>query len=369
MSIELNWYLPSHGDHHGLTNNRLGSNRIPVRESTPAYLAQAARAMEYAGFHAILIPTGSTCHDAWIAAAALSRATTTLKFLVAFRPGFVLPAVAAQIAQSLQKISGNRLLLNVVTGGNADEQQGYGDFLDHDQRYERTGEFLDIVRQFWAGKGVNFEGRHYKIRDGGLAKPLQQPPALYFGGASPAAEAVAAQFSDTYLLWGEPPGMVRDRIERTSELAARHGRKLQYGYRVHVISRDTEDEAWAEADRLLREVPKQDIERAQRNLRASQSVGQARMMSLHAGKTFDNVRDLEIYPNLWAGVGLVRGGAGTAFVGSHRQVAERIEEFHALGLQNFILSGYPNLEESLRVGEEVLPLLSSRPALRAVAAH
>lgn len=369
MSIELNWYLPSHGDFHGLTNNRLGAGGKAARANSPAYLATVAQAIEYAGFNAILIPTGPTCHDAWVVAAALSRATTRLKFLVAFRPGFVLPAVAAQTAQSLQRITGDRLLLNVVTGGSSSEQRGYGDFLDHDERYARTDEFLDIVRRLWAGGSFSLEGKYYRLRNAGLRAPFPNVPPIYFGGASPAAEAVAARHSDTYLFWGEPPAMVRERIARASALAASHGRKLRYGYRVHVIARDTEKQAWAEADRLLRQVPKADLEKAQRQLRKSESVGQARMMGLYAGKTFDDVRDLEIYPNLWAGVGLVRGGAGTALVGSHRQVAERIQELHVLGLDSFILSGYPNLEESLRVGEEVIPLLDNSPAapLRAAA--
>jgi alkanesulfonate monooxygenase len=365
VSIELNWYLPSHGDFHGLTNNRLGSSGAQVRPNTPDYLAQTARAIEYAGFNAVLIPTGPTCHDAWVTAAAIARATARLKFLVAFRPGFVLPAVAAHTALSLHRQTGNRLLLNVVTGGSSPEQKGYGDFLAHDERYERTGEFLDIVRRVWGGQGIDYEGKHYRLRNAGVARPTSSPPPLYFGGASPAAEAIAARYSDTYLLWGETPDMVRDRINRTDELAAKAGRRLRYGFRAHVIARDTEEEAWAEADRLLREVPKAAIEQAQRNLAASESVGQARMVSLHAGKTLNHVRDLEVYPNLWAGVGLVRGGAGTAFVGSHRQVAERLEEFHALGLDSFILSGYPNLEEALRFGEEVRPLLptSAVPAI------
>ena len=363
MSIELNWYLPSHGDFHGLTNNQLGSSRGHVRANHPDYLADVARAIEYAGFNAILIPTGPTCHDAWVVSAALSRATTRLKFLVAFRPGFVLPAVAAQTAQSLQRITGGRLLLNVVTGGSSVEQRGYGDFLDHDQRYARTGEFLDIVRRLWSGERFSYEGDYYRLRDARLRRPVDTAPPVYFGGASAAAEGVAARYSDTYLFWGEPPAMVRERIARADALAAGHGRTLRYGYRVHVIARDTEAQAWAEAERLLREVPKADIEQAQRHLARSESAGQARMASLHAGKTLNHVRDLEIYPNLWAGIGLVRGGAGTALVGSHAQVAERIEELHALGLDSFILSGYPNLEEALRVGEEVVPLLKAAPAV------
>jgi len=357
VGIELNWYLPTHGDYHGLANNRLGHPDALVRPNDPDYLAQVARAIEYAGFHAILIPTSTTCHDGWVTAAALSRKTTRLKFLVAFRPGFVLPAVAAQTAQSLQAISGGRLLLNVVTGGDSAEQRAYGDFLDHAQRYERTAEFLEIIGRLWDGETFDYTGAHYTLRQARLRRLPEPRPPLYFGGASPGAERVAARLVDTYLLWGETPAMVRERLDRMNALAGQAGRTLRYGYRVHVIARDTEEEAWAEADRLLREVPKSYLDAAQRAVGNKESVGQARMASLHAGRTINHVRDLEVYPNLWAGVGLVRSGAGTAFVGSHRQVAERIEEFHQLGLDSFIFSGYPNLEETLRVGEEVAPLL------------
>jgi alkanesulfonate monooxygenase len=364
MSIEFNWYLPTHGDGRNLTAS---SVNLPIsdlqkktagfRSNSLEYLIDVARAAEYAGFHAILIPTGSTCHDAWILTAALARRTQRLKFLVAFRPGFVLPAVAAQSVQTLQNITGDRLLLNVVTGGNAAEQQSYGDFLEHDERYERTSEFLELVEKVWAGRSVDHEGEFYRLDQGGLVQPLRQRPRIYFGGSSAPAERVAAAHADVYLQWGEPPLMVKERIDRVREEAARLNRLVKFGYRVHVITRDTEDEAWDEADRLLQAIPKEEIAQSQKLLASSESVGQARMRSLHAQRKFQNARDLEIHPNLWAGVGLVRGGAGTALVGSHQQVAERIQELHALGIDSFILSGYPNLEEALRFGSEVRPLL------------
>ena len=368
MPIEFNWYLPTHGDGRRLVNSSAaiyqdGAKTIPgnsgFRPATPDYLAQVAQAAESAGFHAVLIPTGSSCHDSWLIAAGLARETSRLSFLVAFRPGAVLPAVAAQGVQTLHELTGGRLLLNVVTGGSESEQKAYGDFLDHDQRYERTDEFLTIVRSVWQGRtgaGIDFQGRHYRLQGGGLLRPLRDPPALYFGGSSAIAEQVAARHADVYLQWGEPPEQFTANIQRVREAAAVAGRTPRFGYRVHVIARDTEEQAWAEAERLLREVPRDAIDRSQALLAASQSVGQARMRALHQGRSLSNVRDLEISPNLWAGIGLVRGGAGTAIVGSHRQVAERFEEYHALGIDSFILSGYPNLEEAIRFGEEVLPL-------------
>jgi alkanesulfonate monooxygenase len=361
MSLDFLWYLPTHGDGRDLTTGAFhpGQRGSAFRPPELDYLKQVALAAENAGFLAALIPTGTHCEDAWAVAAAVSQHATRLKPLVAFRPGFVLPAVAAQTAASFQRLTNNRLLLNVVTGGSAAEQRSYGDFLDHDARYERTDEFLTIARGIWKGKGFNFEGKHYRVDNGGLVKPLEHPPTIYFGGASPAAERVAAKHADVYLAWGEPPPLLRERIRSVKAQAAEHGRSLRFGVRLHVITRDSNQEAWAEATRLLERIPPGAIEEAQRTFAATESVGQARQVGLHAGKP-KHARELEIYPNLWAGVGLVRGGAGTAIVGSHDEVAERFAEYASLGIDTFILSGYPNLEEAVRVGEDLLPRLKPR---------
>jgi alkanesulfonate monooxygenase len=361
MASDFLWYLPTHGDGRDLTTGAFhpGQRGSAFRPPDLDYLKQVALAAEKAGFLGALIPTGTHCEDAWAVAASVAQHATRLNPLVAFRPGFVLPAVAAQTAASLQRLTGNRLLLNVVTGGSASEQRSYGDFLDHDARYERTDEFLEIVRGVWKGKGYNFSGKHYRIENGGLVKPLAHRPTIYFGGASPAAERVAAKHADVYLTWGETPPMLRERIRSVRAQAAAHGRTLRFGVRLHVLTRDTSEEAWAEAARLLKRIPPGAIEEAQRQFATTESVGQQRQVSLHGGKP-KNVRDLEIYPNLWAGVGLVRGGAGTAVVGSHDEVAERFAEYESIGIDTFILSGYPNLEEAVRVGEDLLPRLEGR---------
>jgi alkanesulfonate monooxygenase len=184
-------------------------------------------------------------------------------------------------------------------------------------------------------------------------------PDIYLGGSSKEACDVAARYADVYLTWGEPPAQVAAKLDAVRERASAVGRELRYGIRLHVIARDTSEEAWEEAQRLLGGLHPDQIARAQAIQRASQSEGQARMSALHNGRT-DN---LEIYPNLWAGVGLVRGGAGTALVGSHEEVADRIAEYHDLGIEEFIFSGYPHLEEAYRVGEGVLPVLHRRGLL------
>jgi len=190
--------------------------------------------------------------------------------------------------------------------------------------------------------------------------PPDPVPSIYFGGSSPAALPVAARRADVYLTWGEPPALVAEKIGRVRELAAGLGRTLRFGIRLHTITRDTSAAAWAEAGRFLEALDPAQVAAAQEQLRASESVGQQRMVALHDGALELGVRGLEVSPNLWAGIGLVRGGAGTALVGSHAEVADRIEEYHALGVEEFILSGYPHVEEAYWFAEGVLPLLKQK---------
>jgi alkanesulfonate monooxygenase len=359
MTLTFHWFLPTNGDSrdivgggHGMPAGAAGGARPP----SVAYLGQIARSAEQLGFEGALTPTGAWCEDAWLSTAMLSEVTERLKFLVAFRPGLISPTLAAQMASTFQRLSRGRLLLNVVTGGESHEQRAYGDFLDKDDRYARTDEFLHIVRSLWRGETVTHHGTHLRVEEARLASVPDPVPAVYFGGSSKAAGPVAVRHSDVYLTWGEPPEQVAEKVAWIRELAAVEGRELRYGIRLHVIARDTSEQAWAQARRLLDGIPESDIAAVQAGLARSESEGQRRMVALHGG-----ARDrLEISPNLWAGVGLVRGGAGTALVGSHLEIADRIAEYHALGITEFILSGYPHLEEAYWFGEGVLPELNRR---------
>jgi alkanesulfonate monooxygenase len=364
--VTLHWFLPTSGDGRTVVE-RFHRNRsqgpAAGREPDIDYLAQVARTAEQLGFTGVLTPTGTWCEDAWLTTAALLRETSTLKFLVAFRPGVLSPTLAAQMAASYQRISRGRLLLNVVTGGDAVEQRRFGDWHDHDQRYARTDEFLAIVRGIWAGAPVDFHGDHLRVEGATVLAPPDPVPDVYFGGSSPAALPVAARQADVYLTWGEPPAQVAAKIARVRELAVAEGRTLRFGIRLHTITRDTSADAWADAQRFLDALSPAQVATAQEQLRASESVGQQRMVALHEGGLDRGLRGLEIAPNLWAGIGLVRGGAGTALVGSHSEVADRIEEYHDLGVDEFILSGYPHVEEAYRFGEGVRPELIRRGLL------
>lgn len=351
----FHWFLPTSGDGHDVGDGaRTGVISRRHRPATIGYLTQIAQAAEQLGFTGALTPTGTWCEEAWLVSSALAQKTTKLRFLVAFRPGMLTPTLAAQMASTFQRLSGGRLGINIVTGGEEDEQHRFGDWLPHDERYERTDEFLEIVSGALGPEPYDFEGAHFRVAGATVMAAPAQLPTVYFGGASAAAEHVAARHADVYLCWGEPPAMLAERIERVRRLAHAAGRKIRFGVRLHVITRDTSDEAWAEAERLLDEMDPAAVAQAQAKLAASTSVGQQRMLALHGGR-----RDsLEVAPNLWAGIGLVRGGAGTALVGSHEEVAERLREYRRVGFDEFILSGYPHLEEAYSFGEGVMPLFS-----------
>ncbi|WP_134661645.1 MULTISPECIES: LLM class flavin-dependent oxidoreductase [unclassified Amycolatopsis] len=363
MSLKLHWFLPTTGDGRTIVERFHASKSQGPSAQRPAdldYLAQVARAAEQLGFEGVLTPTGTWCEDAWLTTAALIRETSRLKFLVAFRPGVISPTLAAQMAGTFQRLSGGRVLLNIVTGGDAVEQRRFGDWHDHDARYARTDEFLSIVRGVWSGKPFDFAGDHLRVEGATtLAAPDPVPP-LYFGGSSSAALPVAARHADVYLTWGEPPAQVAEKIGRVRELAEQQRRTVRFGVRLHTIARDTSAEAWAEAQKLLDALSPEQIAKAQSQLAASESVGQRRMVALHGGRAGTTARGLEIHPALWAGIGLVRGGAGTALVGSHAEIADLIEEYREAGVSEFVLSGYPHLEEAYWFGEGVRPELARR---------
>jgi alkanesulfonate monooxygenase len=372
MTLKLHWFLPTSGDSRGLVGAGQGvphevrsglseTAATGFRPPTIDYLADVARTAERLGFEGVLTPTGTFCEDAWLTTAALVRETTRLKFLVAFRPGVINPVLAAQMAAAYQRISGGRLMLNVVTGGEPVEQRRFGDLADKTERYARTEEFLAVVRGTWTQAPFDFAGEHYRAEGARVSGAIDPVPDIYFGGSSGPAGPVAARHADVYLTWGEPPELVREKIDWMRGLATAEGRTLRFGLRIHTLSRDTSEEAWRHAQWLLDGLDPATIAGAQEALNASESTGQQRMLSLRGGRSsYSSAHELEVSPNLWTGVGLVRGGAGTALVGSHEEVADRLEEFHRIGIDEFILSGYPHVEEAYRFAEGVMPLLQRR---------
>ncbi len=363
MSVPVfHWFLPTAGDSRGIVAASHASSQRAVpdgyRPPSRRYLAEIARAADRLGYEGVLTPTGTWCEDAWLTASALLAETERLKFLVAFRPGLVPPTLAAQQTATLQRFSEGRVLLNIVSGGDDLEQRRFGDWVGHDERYARTGEFLHIVKSIWTQESVDFKGQFYDVADARVSEPPDPLPQIYFGGSSAAALPIAAEHVDVYLTWGEPPQAAAAKIEKVRKLAQERGRKVRFGIRLHTISRDTSEAAWAVADELLSGLSPEQIAKQTALHARSESEGQRRMTALHGGR----IDQLEIYPNLWAGVGLVRGGAGTALVGSHQEVAELISEYHSVGFDEFILSGYPHLEEAYWFAEGVLPIVKRKGA-------
>ncbi|WBT08798.1 LLM class flavin-dependent oxidoreductase [Corynebacterium sp. SCR221107] len=364
--VTLHWFLPTYGDSRGITSGGHGAGfHTGTRDVDLDYLTQIALAAERNGFESVLTPTGLWCEDAWITTAALISRTSKLKFLVATRPGQISPTIIAQQAAAFQKFSGNRLAINIVVGGEDHEQRAFADFSTKEQRYLTAADSLTILDHlFHDEEPYSYDGSYLKSENALLKQRPEVAPPIYFGGSSELGIRVAAGHANVYLTWGEPLAAAQEKIERVRAQAAEIGRELEYGIRLHIIARPTEDEAWAVAQRLLDGIDPEEVEKIQQGLARSQSEGQRRMTQLHQqGRGFSrgqSARVLEIEENLWAGVGLVRGGAGTALVGSYEQVAAAIKRYHDAGFGHFVLSGYPHLEEIYYVSEGVVPALQRR---------
>ncbi len=326
--LDLAWYCPSEGD-----GRHLGT-RAPQRPPTFDYLLRVAQAAERAGAREILVPTGaindSFAPDApfaesWTTSAALAARTRSIRLIVALNPAGVSAALAAHQAETLERIAPGRIAVNLVAGGGPDD--GYGhEPLAHDERYRRLEVLATALRARFAGP-------------------------LYLGGASAAAKALAARVVDTYLMWGEPPDQIAGRVDEMRRLAAR---PLRFGLRIHIIARRSEREARSAAAELL------SLARVQEDRAVEyagfDSVGQSRMNAIVADA------DAWVAPGLWAGIRAVRGGAGTALVGSYAQVADELRTYRDAGIDMVIASGYPHLEEVRRVARRVWNRLQE-PAL------
>ncbi|WP_241014660.1 LLM class flavin-dependent oxidoreductase [Burkholderia sp. Ac-20379] len=355
MTTPMNvfWYLTAPDGHAPWTPE--GARPINYR-----YLQQLARGYDHLGFTGALFATGA--HDVWVLGGSLLPHTDDLNFLLAIHPGLIQPTLLAKMAATFQEFSKGRLLLNIVSG-DAKMLGAYGMKIPHDERYQMADEYLTIFKRLFAGESVTYEGKYFSVEGAKLALPAGKTislPPLWFGGSSEPAIEVAAKHVDTYLSWGETPDEIGRRVEQVNARAAHYGRTLGHGVRLYVILRDTDEAAWAEADRLLGLMDDDAIAANQRFVGGSDSVGQRRMSALHGGKRPKHARELEIAPNLWSGLGLVRPGPGTAIVGSPETVIRTLNDYAARGIDTFILSGMPLLEESYRFAEQVLPHLPVR---------
>lgn len=344
------WYLTA-------PDGRYPWKKDGARKMDHAYLQQLARAYDHLGFTGALLATGA--HDVWVLGASLLPFTERMRFLTAIHPGLIPPVLLAKMAATFQEFSKGRLLINIVSG-DAKMLGAYGMMLPHDERYVMADEYLTVFRRILAGETVTFKGRHVETIEAKLAlsgaDPMVQPD-LWFGGSSEAAIEVAAKHVDTYLSWGETPDEMAAKVGHVRARAAAHGRELNYGIRLYVVVRETDEEAWAAAQDLHDQMDDAAIAANARFVAGTDSVGQQKMTALHGGLKPKFARDLEIAPGLWAGLGLVRPGPGTAIVGSPETVIRTLRAYQAAGIETFILSGMPLLEEAYRFAELVLPHL------------
>ncbi|GAA1517774.1 LLM class flavin-dependent oxidoreductase [Nocardioides humi] len=350
MSAEFLWYIPNQVD-----PGHRGDPTVEGHNSVETLTAHA-RALEETGWKGALLGTSWGRPDTFTVATALAARTTTFEPLIAIRPGYWRPAHLASAAATLDHLTGGRVRINIVSG--QDQLEAYGDAEgDQAHRYARTREFLQIVRRLWTEESVTFAGEHFSVTDS-TALPRIRPrgerrhPKLYFGGASAAAERVAATEADVQLFWGEPLDGVRERIERLRGLSADLGREhapLEFGLRITTFVRDTTEQAWADAEAKVAELAERQNTRPPRRQTA---VGQQRLLDLHArGEVLDD--NLYTTPGRFGG-----GGAGTTWlVGSAEDVAKSLRKYQDLGITHFVLSDTPYLPEIRRQGEQLLPLL------------
>lgn len=354
MAKDVLWYIvPQDGRYPWEPEGR--------REVDHGYLQQLGAAVDRLGYTGALLATAA--HDVWVLGTALATTTTRLRPLVAVHPGLISPVLLAKMALTFDTLFDGRLLINVINGDSR-TLRTFGLHLEHDERYALAREYWSVFKRLTAGETVDFAGDHVNIHNAGAnfgLTPVQKPHVpLWFGGSSEAGLDLAAELIDVYLSWGEPPELLAEKISRLRSKAAEHGRDIRFGLRLHLIVKDTDAEAWAYADYLLRSTSPETFARQAAFTRNSDSVGAQRQVRGHGGQVPDHAKDIEVYPNVWPGMSLLRPGPGTALVGSHASVIERLQEFEALGVDTFILSGNPLLEEAYHVAETILPALGIR---------
>ncbi|OUL94830.1 LLM class flavin-dependent oxidoreductase [Paraburkholderia hospita] len=317
------------------------------------YVRAFAQAHENAGFDRILVPHSSTSPDATITIAYAASVTSRVHFMLAHRPGFVAPTLAARQLATLDHFSGGRLAVHFISGGSDEDQRRDGDYLAHDERYARTDEYLQILRRVWTeNEPFDHEGRFYRFEKAfSDVKPKQTPHVpIYFGGASEVALAVAGKHADVYALWGESKQQVAELIARVRAEAAKHGRNVRFSVSFRPILASTEKAAWERAEHILEETRRLRVEQGFSRGGPQQSEGAKRLLAASG----DGVRADD---RLWTAVAKEIGGRSnsTALVGTPAQVAQTLSEYYELGVTTFLVRGFDPLEDAIDYGRELIP--------------
>lgn len=362
MTIEL----------YGTLYPRLFSETIPAEG--PAFdiphIERTARAHEDAGFDGVLLPHNAGWADNFLTAARAAGATRRLIFLLAHRPGFIAPTLAARKLATLDHFTGGRLRVHVITGGRDAEQQRDGDYLTHDERYARTDEYLDILRRVWTSPTpIDHAGAHYRFAAAfSELKPLQTPHIpISFGGASDPAIEVAARHADLYALWGETLEGTRELVGRVRAAAAAHGRSPGFSISIRAIVADTEEAAWKKAREIAEATREVGLWSAKSKVfgghalpaQGAENEGSRRLLALvRQGEVLDE--------RLFMGVAAATNAPGntTAIVGTPEQVAESLLAYHDLGVTNFLFRGFDPRTDAQDYGRALVPLLREGAARR-----
>lgn len=332
----------------------------------PAYVRVFAQAHEHAGFDRILVPASSSSPDTLLTVTYAASVTDKVGFLLAHRPGFVAPTLAARQLATLDHYTNGRLAVHYISGGSDEDQQRDGDFLNHDERYARTDEYLTILRRVWAeDKPFDHEGTYYRAK--GVVsevKPLQgQRVPIYFGGASAPALQVAGKHADVYALWGESLAQAGDLVRRVRAEAALNGRNVDFSISFRPILGTTEDEAWAKAERILEDTRRLRVQQGySRGLGPQQSEGAQRLLA-------DAAKGDRVDERLWTAIARELGGRSnsTSLVGTPEQVANALLKYYDLGITTFLIRGFDPLLDTIEYGRELLPLVRAKVAEREAA--
>jgi alkanesulfonate monooxygenase len=345
------WFIPIDGD--GVHIGTWRAERPPTFE----YLRQVVETAEAEGYYSLLIPTrfanglfGETAPlaETWTTATALAAVTRRIRFLVAVRPGFIATGLFAQMAAAFDQLSGGRLDVNVVPGGIQGDFERLGVTSDHDTRYEQGEEFIAALRALWAKpEPVVFEGNTVRLKGAVVSPgPVGTGPRFYVGGASPRALQFAAAEAEVYLAWIQPRDDIAKLLQQVGAAYAARGRRPVFGLRTHLVVRDAERDAWEAAEELMSQVDPRVVAQRQAAFAGTPMVGQ--QAQLRAALR-------ERAPRLWNGISRVRVNLGTAIVGDPAQVTTELAAYWRLGIDEFILSGFPHVEECRRVAADVLP--------------
>ena len=327
------------------------------------YVRTVALAHEKSGFDRVLVAQGSQSVDAFLVASYAAAVTEKVGFLLAHRPGFVAPTLAARKLATLDQFSGGRLAVHIITGGADDEMRRDGDFLTKDERYARTDEYLDIVRKIWTSdRPIDHKGPFYQVEQGfSEVKPQQKPHIpIYFGGASEAALPVAGRHADVYALWGETHAQVRELVARVRAAAAKNGREIKFSLSLRPILADTEEGAWKRAESIRQRAL--DL----RNRAGLSVVGHA-PPNAGSQRLLDAVAQGErLDKRLWTGLAAVTGAAGnsTSLVGTPEQVADALLDYYDLGITTFLIRGFDPLDDAIDYGRTLIPFTRELVALR-----